>query len=210
MWRLSPDGKVSVLGRETLAAQRIRALAFDGKGARLAAGASDGSVHVWSIGADGIRAEGSSRAVQPSEINVIAFSPDDATLATGAEDSTIAFWSLPQLEIHREFTEHRSGVVSLAFCRAGSEPRLYSSDRDGEVIARLSLRDPRHTRTLMESFGRPRYLAVTPDCRRVVTSGATALAWNVEADYVRGEACQLADTGATVLAACGGPPANRR
>jgi len=210
VWRITADGKVSVLGRETVAAQRIRAIAFDGKGERLAAGASDGAVHLWRIGADGIRAEASSRAVQPSEINVIAFTPDDATLATGAEDSTIAFWSLPQLEIHREFTEHRSGVVSLAFCRAGSEPRLFSSDRDGEVIARLSLRDPRHTRTLLESFGRPRYLAVTPDCRRVVTSGATALAWNVEADYVRGEACQLADSGATRFAACGAPEASRR
>jgi WD40 repeat protein len=159
-------------------------------------------VHVWRLLDDGIRAEGTSRAVQPSEINVIAFAPDDATLATGAEDSTVAIWSLPKLELTREYTEHRSGVVSLGFCRTGDEARLYSSDRDGEVIARLSLRDQRHTRTLMQSFGRPRYLAVTPDCRRVVTSGATALAWNVESDYIRAQACQLGDSDEDGLAAC--------
>ncbi len=202
-WRLAADGKVSLLGSEPLAAQRIRALAFDSRGATLAAGASDGSVHVWSVTDDGIRAIRSSRAVQPSEINVIAFTPDDKRIATGAEDSTIAFWSLPELDADKTlFTEHRGAVVSLAFCSARGQTQLFSSDRDGEVIARLSLNDARHIRTLMESFGRPRYLAATPDCRHLVTSGASALVWDLDADSVLRQACALANTEFNPLPAC--------
>jgi WD40 repeat protein len=204
VWRLAADGSGTLLAREPLGQHRVRALAFDGRAERLAAGAADGSVRVWRLGASGLQAEGASHAVQSSEINVIAFAPGDGMLATGAEDSTLALWSLPALERVREFAEHRSGLVSIAFCEAGGQVRLLSSDRDGEVIARLSLEEPRHTRTLMQSLGRPRYLAVTPDCERVATSGSRALAWNLEPGFVRRQACLLGDPGEDPLSACDG------
>jgi WD40 repeat protein len=202
VWRLGPDGGATELAREALSGRRVRALAFDSRGRRLAGGASDGAVLLWSMAPDGVRKLAESQAVQPSEINVIAFDPSDARLATGAEDSTLQFWNVADLKPQETYTEHRSGIVSLGFCAVKGEPRLFSADRDGDVVARLSLTDQRHTRTLIESFRKRRYLAVTPDCRHLVTSGAMPLAWNLDAPFVRRQACRLVDVGPTPIPAC--------
>jgi WD40 repeat protein len=202
VWRIDAGGEARQIAREDLGARRVRALAFDRAGERLAAGSFDGVVRVFRVLPDGVQPESMTRSAVPSEINVLAFAPDGSHLATGAEDSTIVFWKLPLLEPVREYTEHRSGVVSLAFCAQGAETRLYSSDRDGEVIARLSMIDQRHRRPLMEGFRKQRYLAVTPGCERVATSGATPLVWNVEPGFIRRQACVLADSGEEALSAC--------
>jgi WD40 repeat protein len=202
VWRLGPDRSATEIAREPLSARRVRALAFDSRGQRLAAGASDGAVLLWSVAPDGVRALAASQAVQPSEINVIAFAPGDARLATGAEDSTLQFWNVADLTPKETYTEHRSGIVSLGFCAVDGQPRLFSADRDGEVVARLSLSDQRHTRALMESFRKQRYLAVTPDCRRLATSGAMPLAWDLDASFIRRQACRLVDVGPAPVPAC--------
>ncbi len=200
--RLEPSGRATVIARQELGARRVRAAAFDASGARLATGSSDGGVQLWRVLPDGLQPESVTRSAVPSEINVIAFSPDGTHVASGAEDSTIVYWKLPLLEPVREYTEHRSGVVSLAFCASGAQTRLYSSDRDGQVIARLSLQDQRHRRPLMEGFRKQRYIALTPGCERVATSGAAPLVWNVEPGFIRRQACLLADAGADPLSAC--------
>lgn len=202
VWSLGLEGTAAEIGRAPLGPRRVRALAFDADGRRLAAGGSDGAVLLWRVSATGVQPAAASQSVQPSEINVIAFTPGGGQLATGAEDSTLALWETDALILGQTFTEHRSGVVSLAFCAVDGRARLFSSDRDGQVVARLTLDDQRHTRSLMESFRTRRYLAVTPDCARLATSGPVPLAWNLDPAFIRRQACRLVDVGETPVPAC--------
>jgi WD40 repeat protein len=196
VWRFDADGTATVIHTQAIPPRSLATLAFDGKGERLAAGASDGTVRMWTVKPDRIDFLAHSVVGHQAVINALAFSPDDQTLATGSEDSTVVQWNLPEVvPIGQPLTEHERGVTSVAFCTRDGVRRLFSSDRDGVVVARLSLNDARHTRALIKSPRQLRYIAVTPSCDLVLTTGDSLLAWDTAPDSIRREACRIGDPG---------------
>jgi WD40 repeat protein/serine/threonine protein kinase len=108
----------------------MRAAAYSGDGALLAAGGEDGSIILWDTRTH--QPTGITLAGHSGRINSLAFSPDKHILASGSEDGTIRLWDADSGEaIGQALSGHSESVWSVAFSPDGA--RLASGSEDNTV-----------------------------------------------------------------------------
>jgi WD40 repeat protein len=167
---------------------RVLCLAFSPDGTKLAWGELDGSVALWDVPAARPMAR---RKLHQGMLKGVAFSPDGRSIASGGTDGIVhlrgveTFSAEPGLDrkdagpADRDFVEPRSQVNCLAFTADGDRLVVGTST---DVWARISIyrvADGQRLRTIDKVHGpldkminvNPIYLAVTPDGRRILSSG---------------------------------------
>ena len=95
----------------------VTAVAFDRDGARVASGASDGTVAIWEV-SDGTRL--AAMAAHADAVEGLTFSPDGQRLITGGGDASLRFWDVETGALLHEDTGFDSEVIGPTFSPDGS------------------------------------------------------------------------------------------
>jgi WD40 repeat protein len=104
----------------------VSGLAFGSNGARLAAGGTDGVVHVWHV-RTGNRLARLGRRSWVNNTDAIAFSPDGSRLATGGNDKAVRVWDVASGQQLLKIA-HNTNVHAIAFSPDGG--RFATADND--------------------------------------------------------------------------------
>jgi WD40 repeat protein len=104
----------------------VSGLAFGSNGAQLAAGGTDGVVHVWHV-RTGNRLARLGRRSWVNNTDAIAFSPDGSRLATGGNDKAARVWDVASGQQLLKIA-HSTNVHAIAFSPDGG--RLATADND--------------------------------------------------------------------------------
>jgi WD40 repeat protein len=173
-------------------------------GRTIAAGANDGTVHLWRS-SDG----GGERVLagHSQPVSGLAFSPDGETLVSGANDKTVRLWNAAEDKLIRTIEAHTAEVTGVAFAPTGKS--IVSGSPDGT------------TRVWNTADGLLRYrvngkvagLAFSPDGQMVaiagedrvklVRAGNGALWFNLKATSAPVERVAFSPDGKTVAASSG-------
>lgn len=106
----------------------ISALAYSSEGQYIAAGMTNGEIHLWSLKHEELRY----RLVGHQDmVWDIVFSPDGQLLATACEDATVRLWELASGECLHELTNHNDWVKSISFLHDGTQ--LVTAGHDAMV-----------------------------------------------------------------------------
>jgi WD40 repeat protein len=144
----------------------VGALAFDRSGDRLATGATDGRVRIWSW---------RTRATQPlvskerhrGAVNDVAFSTEGNLLASGGSDAKVFLWDATNGELRGELTGHTGAVNGVAFSHDG---RLLASAGDDGTVRISSVSERRLLGIARPHSGAVTSVSFTPN-GRIVSSG---------------------------------------
>ena len=129
--RLHQLSGVNPKAEEGLSFTGSRSIAFSPDGQILAAGLSDGSVHLWDVNSG--EEIGQPRLGHSARVFAVAFSPDGGILASGGHDDTLLLWDVETGELlYEPFTEHSDSILSLVFDPGGN--MLASSSMDHDII----------------------------------------------------------------------------
>jgi WD40 repeat protein len=106
-----------------------RNVAFSPDSTVVAAGFSDGTIHLWyTASGQSVREP---LAFHQKRVFSVAFSPDGSTLASGCSDDTLILWNLESGQPrYAPFTEHKDAILSLAFSATGGQLATASMDTD--------------------------------------------------------------------------------
>jgi WD40 repeat protein len=122
-WDLEDDNRSTVLHGSSRAP--VTALAFSPTEDKLAAGARDGTVALWTSAAD---AKPSTLGALNGKVNAVAFSPDGSVVAAASDDQTVTLWDVStHLQIG---TPLRSGPVQRLII---DNEGLHVTSPDGEM-----------------------------------------------------------------------------
>ncbi|MDR3620167.1 MAG: protein kinase [Paludisphaera borealis] len=145
-------------------AEPARSVAFDGRGARLAAVGSKGTLRVWNA-AD--LATIWTVSAHVDRIHAVAFSPDSARLATGGDDGFVRIWDAAS---GRPLGAFRASAEILAVEFDADGRRLAAASREGAI----HLLDPataQLVRVIRSDDREVRGLAFSPDGRTLASGG---------------------------------------
>ena len=156
---------------------RIRALAFDGKGGRLAVGTVDGALDL--VAADGAVSE---LAKQDGAVTALAWNPSAPQLAAACDGFAICVWDLAPGQAAKRVAKligHANTIAAIAWSSDGE--RIVSADIDGAVNAwTLAPSDP--PVFTLESAGDPPLtdIALSADGRLLAagTGAGTVAVWD--------------------------------
>ncbi|PLZ08578.1 NB-ARC domain-containing protein [Fischerella thermalis] len=112
----------------------IMSVAFSPDGKLLAAGDSNGEIHLWQV------ADGKQLLILRGHANWVvslAFSPDSRTLASGSSDCTVKLWDVATGQCLHSLQEHGNEVWSVAFSPEGDK---LVSGCDDQIIRLWSVR----------------------------------------------------------------------
>ncbi len=112
----------------------IMSVAFSPDGKLLAAGDSNGEIHLWQV------ADGKQLLILRGHANWVvslAFSPDSRTLASGSSDCTVKLWDVITGQCLHSLQEHGNEVWSVAFSPEGDK---LVSGCDDQIIRLWSVR----------------------------------------------------------------------
>jgi WD40 repeat protein/tRNA A-37 threonylcarbamoyl transferase component Bud32 len=119
----TPDDWVTLKGHEG----RIRHIAFNGDGSRLASSSTDDPIHMW----DTATGEIIMRLAQGKSVAKLALSPDGTRLAVGNYNHTIHLWDTRSSESLASMNGHAGTITALAFSPDGE--RLASGSHDTSI-----------------------------------------------------------------------------
>jgi len=130
------DGKATIWNLQTGARERefpqgeyVHAVAYDSKGERLAAGGSDGSVHIYRVADGELLAK---LAGHEDAVLSVRFSPDDRQLLTSGYDHTARLWDLATGKEQQALEGHSWWVWSAEFSPDGRQ--IVTAGQDGKAI----------------------------------------------------------------------------
>jgi len=112
----------------------IMSVAFSPDGKLLAAGDSNGEIHLWQV------ADGKQLLILRGHANWVvslAFSPDSRTLASGSSDCTVKLWDVATGQCLHSLQEHGNEVWSVVFSPEGDK---LVSGCDDQIIRLWSVR----------------------------------------------------------------------
>jgi WD40 repeat protein len=174
LWRLSggrsggqSPSDLEVASLHTLQADdsRICSLDFAPDGRTVAAGAWNGSVHVWRV-ADGVHLQ--SLIGHSGGVVSVAFSPDSATLVSASLDGTTTLWDISTgTVIHQR--EDASATTGVAFSPDGSMLAVATSTGDRQLWSAV---DWSLVRELESTRGGMGNIAFSPDGAAVAAGNA--------------------------------------
>ena len=96
----------------TVAGPRVRSLAFNSTGLRLAVGTYDGNASIWEV-PSGLRIRCLREAGEP--VDAVAFSRDDKLVATGSREGGEQVWDASSGGLRAEFNSHHSKIYAVEF-----------------------------------------------------------------------------------------------
>jgi WD40 repeat protein len=107
---------------------RIRSVAFNSDGSKLATGSDDTTIKVWDVQTGNCLTtlEGHTKV-----ISSVVFHPDGQILASGSGDTTIKIWNISRGKCQKTLSGHTRWLLSIAFHPAGKI--LVSSSGDGTL-----------------------------------------------------------------------------
>jgi WD domain, G-beta repeat len=126
----------------------VDALTFSPDGRLLAAGVSDGTIHLWAVSSGFVHREfpghnGGTAA--------LAFTPDGRTLVSGGTDGVVEAWEVPTGTRRKEIGRHSGAVLGVAISRDGR--RVASGGKDNVVLLHDLFRE--HNNRLANGTPRP-------------------------------------------------------
>jgi WD40 repeat protein len=113
----------------TIAGPRVRSLAFETSGTRLAVGTYDGEASIWEV-PSGARLRHLRQLGRP--IDAIGFSANGALVAAGSRDGGVQVWDASSGALWSQATPHRGQVHRVEFSPKGD--LLLSAGADGSVV----------------------------------------------------------------------------
>ena len=99
---------------------------------KLFSASADGTLCLW----NGETGEILERFGEESPINCLAITTGKDLMMTGAEDGEVAFWSVDTQKKLRQFSDHESGVLAVAFITQSKDQFMLSTSRDGSLCIR--------------------------------------------------------------------------
>jgi hypothetical protein len=157
----------------------VSGLAFSSNGAQLAAGGTDGVVHVWHV-RTGNKLARLGRRSWVNNTDAIAFSPDVSRLATGGNDKAVRVWNAASGQQLLKIP-HNTNVHAIAFSPDGNRLATAADDKTTRVWDAASgqqlLKIPHDS--LVHA------LAFSPDGNRLATGSRDKRAriWMLEAPH---------------------------
>jgi WD40 repeat protein len=109
----------------------VSGLAFSSNGAQLAAGGTDGVVHVWHV-RTGNKLARLGRRSWVNNTDAIAFSPDVSRLATGGNDKAVRVWDAASGQQLLKIP-HNTNVHAIAFSPDGGRLATAANDKAARV-----------------------------------------------------------------------------
>jgi cytochrome c len=157
------------LRHELAATDNVNAVRFAPDGARLFAGASDGSLEAWRV-SDGSRLM--ARSAHDFAITALDLAPDGRTAATASVDETVQLWDLERGEPLTTLFGHEGPVLAVALSPDGK--LVASGGVDGTV--RVWRRgDGDRLRVYARHAGPVWSVAFNPDGKTLLSGGADGL-----------------------------------
>ena len=104
-------------------------------GNKLFSVSEDGTICLWNGETGDILAKFEA-GDKDSPINCLAITTGKDLLMTGADDGEVAFWSIEMGKKLRTFSDHTSGVLTVAFITQGKDQFMLSASRDGSLCIR--------------------------------------------------------------------------
>jgi len=164
LWNLRTGARAKTLGEAQLRAE-VTALRRSPDGKAVAAGYSDGSVRIWSLG-DGectVTFHGHKKGV-----TALAFNRAGNLLASAGKDTDIVVWDVIAEAGQCRLQGHKDAVTDVHFLEDADRPLLISTSKD--TLAKLWELETQHcVQTLVGHRSEIWSLAVTGDGARVVT-----------------------------------------
>jgi serine/threonine protein kinase len=165
---VSEDGS-SVIAERSNVRGRIRCLALDEKGERVAFGCDNGLIYVWNLNSEGNDQDRSATRVISAgtlKITDVAFSDSEHLIAT-SEDGTVQIWSLNRNPV--EHLERGNPILALASQPSDSE-QLYARGVHGDIY-RLDLGSLEYSKLAHLDPDRFGKLAATSNGQLIVAAG---------------------------------------
>ncbi len=113
----------------TIAGPRVRSLAFESSGTRLAVGTYDGEASIWEV-PSGVRVRHLRQLGRP--VDAIGFSGNGELVAAGSRDGGVQVWDASSGALWSQATPHRGQVHRVEFSPKGD--LLLSAGADGSVV----------------------------------------------------------------------------
>jgi hypothetical protein len=145
----------------------IQSVAFSADGQLIAAGGTDGSIHLWSL--DDPTTELFAIPAHSDWIRTVAFSPDGQWLASGGDDSTIMVWSAENPASEPVILEdHEDWVRSVAF---SPDSDILASGSDDHTVRLWNPNDFSAAPVVLPTNGFIFSVAFTPDGNTLAAGG---------------------------------------
>jgi WD40 repeat protein len=150
----------------------VRSVAFSPDGQYLAAGASNGEIHLWRLG------DRSHLLTLDGQcwIEAVSFSPDSQFLATAGIDAVIRLWDCASGVLRGQLVGHMAGVRTLAFHPNGT---TLASGSEDATIRLWELAGGTCTRILQGHRGTIWSLALHPGGELLASAGNDLLLWDL-------------------------------
>ncbi|MGH2907176.1 MAG: WD40 repeat domain-containing serine/threonine-protein kinase [Solirubrobacterales bacterium] len=170
-----------------IAGPRVRSLAIDPTGPRLAVGTNDGVAAIWEI-PSGVRVRGLRDA--GASVDAIAFSRDGALVAAASRDGMEQVWNVSSGNLRTQFNSHRDRIYAVEFSSTGD--LMLSAGADAAVVvSNVSTGLP------VARLEGPKGLVITAhfdaESRRVVGASwdGTSRVWDAASPYRRWDSPQI-------------------